>query len=532
MNIFKRYLLSSLSGLLLVLCFPFTGSITPLVFIGLVPLLLVENELIDLNKNRFHFYPHAYLTFLIYNIGTTWWIWNSTEIGGVMAFVFNSLLMAWAFQVYHFIHRKLSKENGIWALLIVWTAFEFIHLNWELSWPWLSFGDVFSIRINWVQWYEYSGVLGGTIWVILSNILCFKLVQKLKKNKGLKPHLSFISLIISVLFIPIVLSFAILYSLPDVSKESGNEVVVVQPNIDPYNEKFDPNSTVDSQIEKMFSLATSKVDNNTSLVVCPETAISQGFIESELTAYTFYNLLTNQLNKWKKTDLLIGASTYNIFEKKHSRASIKIPNEEGYYESYNSSLYLSRKNKASFIHKSKLVLGVEKIPFSHYLPFLEEYSINNGGTSGTLGIEQYPKIFKRKMNVAPIICYESIYGEFVTEQSKQGAEFLCIMTNDGWWGNTPGHKQHFSFARLRAVENRKWVARSANTGISGFIDEKGHVIQKSTWWAEDALKQKVISLKGNTFYATHGDYLGRVAVILLVILIPYSIVFKRKNRFL
>jgi apolipoprotein N-acyltransferase len=103
------------------------------------------------------------------------------------------------------------------------------------------------------------------------------------------------------------------------------------------------------------------------------------------------------------------------------------------------------------------------------------------------------------------------------------------MTNDGWWGNTPGHKQHFSFAKLRAVENRKWVARSANTGISGFIDEKGHVVQKSTWWTEDALKQKIVPSKRITFYAAHGDYLGRVAFILSLLLIPFTIFFKRKN---
>ena len=98
-------------------------------------------------------------------------------------------------------------------------------------------------------------------------------------------------------------------------------------------------------------------------------------------------------------------------------------------------------------------------------------------------------IYKRKIDVAPIICYESIYGEFVAKQANQGADFLCILTNDGWWGDSPGHAQHFSFAKLRAIENRKWVARSANTGISGFIDEKGNVIQKTSYWTTDVQKQ-------------------------------------------
>jgi apolipoprotein N-acyltransferase len=525
----KRYLLSILSGILLTACFPFSGSLTPFVFVALIPLLIVEDDLIAWKKKRFHLYPHSYITFLIYNIGTTWWIYNSTDVGAYLAFIFNSLLMTWGFQVYHFIHRKIGGVKGIWALIIVWTAFEWAHFNWELSWPWLTFGNVFSIRINWVQWYEFTGVLGGTIWVLIANILFFKIYKSII-NKADKKRIYKLGITAScVLLVPILISVIILQTLPDNSESKTYEVVVVQPNIDPYNEKFDPNATVDKQLQRIFDIANQKVSSKTDLAICPETAISQGFVENELTAYTFYRLLQNQLKSWKKTDILIGASTYQFFQKKRSRASIKIPNAEGYYESYNSSLYLSRKNKASFIHKSKLVLGVEKIPFSQYFPFLEEYSINNGGTTGTLGVEPYPKIYKRKMEVAPIICYESIYGEFVAKQVKQGADFLCILTNDGWWGNTPGHKQHFSFAKLRAVENRKWVARSANTGISGFIDEKGRVVQKSTYWTPDALKQNVRKITKTTIYAKYGDYLGLVAFILLFPLSIWTIFKKNKN---
>ncbi|MBM3186051.1 MAG: apolipoprotein N-acyltransferase [Bacteroidetes bacterium] len=529
MPIYQRYLFSILSGILLTLSFPYSGSITPLIFIALVPLLLVEEGLIEKNKNRFHFYPHSYITFLIYNLGTTWWIYNSTDVGAYMAFIFNSLLMTWGFQIYHMIHRKIGGRQGILSLIIVWTAFEWIHFNWELSWPWLAFGNVFSIRINWVQWYEYTGVLGGTIWVLVGNILFFKFYKSLFLKENRKETYKLISIAAGVLVIPIVISILILNSLPDNSNHKSYEVVVVQPNIDPYNEKFDPNATVDKQLQQMFELANQKVSSKTDLVICPETAISQGFVENELKDYTFYQLLENQLKTWGKTDLLIGASTYQLFEKKNSRASIKIPNAEGYFESYNSSLYMSKKNKATFIHKSKLVLGVEKIPFSQYFPFLEEYSINNGGTTGTLGIEPHPKIYKRKMDVAPIVCYESIYGEFVAKQSKQGADFLAILTNDGWWGNSPGHKQHFSFAKLRAIENRKWVARSANTGISGFIDEKGHIIQQSTYWTPDALKQTIRKGNKTTVYAIFGDYLGVFAFILLFPLIVWSFFKKNKN---
>jgi apolipoprotein N-acyltransferase len=524
----KRFLLSALSGVLLVICFPFTGGLTPLVFIALVPILFVEDQLISLRKKQVHLFLYSYLTFFIYNLGTTWWIYKSSITGALLAFLFNSLLMSLAFQVYHIIHRKIGKENGIWAILLVWPVFEWLHFNWELSWPWLTFGNIFSTHVDWVQWYEITGVLGGTLWILLANTFIFKYLKNYLSKKDTAIFKGFIILASCILIFPIILSKIILSSLVDQTKNKKYEVVVVQPNIDPYNEKFDPSSTVENQLLKMFQLANNKVSSKTDLVVCPETAISLGFIENELKAYSFYQLLDKQLKSWKKIDLLIGASTYRIFKKKQSRACVKIPNAQGYFESYNSSLYLSRKNKASFIHKSKLVLGVEKIPFSHYFPFLEKLSIDNGGTSGTLGIEPYPKIFKRRMIVAPIVCYESIYGEFVAKQVAKGADFLCVLTNDGWWGNTPGHKQHFSFASLRAIENRKWVARSANTGISGFINEKGHVVQSSKWWEPASMKQTIFKSDTKTFYARHGDYLGKLTFGILAMMILISILKKKK----
>jgi apolipoprotein N-acyltransferase len=175
------------------------------------------------------------------------------------------------------------------------------------------------------------------------------------------------------------------------------------------------------------------------------------------------------------------------------------------------------------------VPGVELIPFSAYFPFLSAIAIENGGSSGTLGTETGPKVinmtrvaqsgpdakdaFKQQnISIAPIICYESIYGDFVRRQVKQGAQVLCILTNDGWWGDTPGYKQHFSFARLRAIENRRWVLRSANTGSSGSIDPSGKIIKKTPYWVKSAFTQQVKLRSGQTFYTKYGDWLAGLSV--------------------
>jgi apolipoprotein N-acyltransferase len=266
------------------------------------------------------------------------------------------------------------------------------------------------------------------------------------------------------------------------------------------------------------------VDSSTDLVVGPETAISQGFIESRLQGLPFYSLIQSEMKKWGNAELLIGASTVELFDTKHSRASVYIPEQRIFYESYNSSLNIPKKGEPSFIHKSKLVPGVEMIPFSNLFPFLETLAIENGGTSGTLGIEKSPKVFKSAPILAPIVCYESIYGDFVSQQVKQDAPFLTVITNDGWWGNTPGYKQHFSFSSLRAIENRRWVIRSANTGKSGVFDEFGRIKKETKYWKEDAFAYSIPLLQSKTFYTEHGDYIGVLGSILCLLILSLTFV--------
>src|SRR5574343_1020433 len=209
---YQRYLLSLLSGLLLVLSFPYTGSLTPLIFVSLVPLLLVENTIASNNYRSGKVFIHAYITFLVYNIGTTWWIWNASSGGALMAFILNALLMAIAFYIFHIIKKKLGKKVSYLVLPIVWIGFEYLHYYWELSWPWLSFGNVFSIRTTWIQWYEFTGSLGGTLWVLVANLLVFKIITDWKGNtttfQKMRPAILSLTL---VLILPLLISL-VLYS--------------------------------------------------------------------------------------------------------------------------------------------------------------------------------------------------------------------------------------------------------------------------------------------------------------------------------
>jgi apolipoprotein N-acyltransferase len=526
----QRYGLSILSGLLLTLSFPYSGSITPLIFIAWIPLLLVENNLSEKNNSGFHLFIHAYLSFLIYNLGSTWWVSNSTMIGGVFAFIFNSLLMSLAFILYHYLRKRFSFSYSLFFFPIVWVAFEFCHFNWELSWPWLTMGNVFSDSPSWIQWYEYTGTLGGSLWVLLINSLFFKLLLGWKSecDKKIMRRLSVASAL--VLVVPLVLSFSLMQT--SYSSEKKMRILSVQPNIDPYNEKFSRQYTPEDQLAKFYGLIAPYKDKKIDLVMGPETMLSADIWEEYIDEFGVIKMMKNEKANWPNTEFLVGASTSNLFEEKVSPAAKPLENGKGYVENYNTSLFLSNSLEKTLIHKSKLVPGVEKIPFAAWFPFLESLALQNGGASGSLGIEKEPRVVTtRERTLAPVICYESIYGEFIAAQCAKGAEVICIITNDGWWGDSPGYKQHFSLARLRAIENRRWVIRSANTGKSGFIDPKGEITQETAYWVPATIEQEVDLFSKLTFYSKHGDYLGRFALFATCAILVINFIASIKRKF-
>ncbi len=521
----QRYLSSIGTGLMLMLCFPYSGSLTPLVFAALIPLLWVEDSIHKEKLSSGVVFLHAFICFLIYNIGTSYWIYNSSAEGGIFAFLFNTSMMCLAFQSFHFIKKHLGNRKGYLSFPFVWLGFEHIHSNWEFSHPWLSLGNVFSLRTSWIQWYEYTGVSGGTLWVIVVNLLLFLVLKRYFAKKEIKKIiiLSAISLIAPILFSFITRG---MWRTSIDKFKQDYEVAVIQPNIDPYNEKFTQGPH--GQTNEFIKLADSKITPKTELVVFPETALSYSFYEDQFQLLSIYPKYLKSVKKWN-ADLLIGASTMKHFDSKRSRASRKNP-DGSYTEYYNSSVFMDRDLNESFIHKSKLVVGVEKIPYSEYLPFLEDLAVDNGGTVGSLGEEDSAKIFVTskafgtdKAKIAPIVCYESIYPEFVAEQCRKGANLLCVITNDGWWGDTPGYKQHFSFSRLRAIENRRWLVRSANTGKSGVISPTGEVISETEWWEEDVLLAQTELLTRKTIFSRYGDYLGRSSAFVWMLIFVYSI---------
>ena len=179
-----------------------------------------------------------------------------------------------------------------------------------------------------------------------------------------------------------------------------------------------------------------------------------------------------------------------------------------------------------------LVPGVEKIPYPQVFGIFNKYIIANGGYGGSLGSQDEPSVFKinDSLRIAPVICYESVFGDYVSKYIRKDANMIAIITNDGWWDNTPGHIQHLEYGELRAIEFRRFIARAANTGISCFILPDGKIIEETPWWEPRAIKANIISNNKMTFYALYGDYIGRGACWLAAGLILYIFFYLRIKK--
>lgn len=519
MKTMTRVGLAVLSGLLIAAAWPERGLV-PLAFVAFVPLLLLEDK-------HYSFWISS-LAFLIWNTLTTWWVWKTTAAGTICMIVLNSFFMTSVFWAYHFVRSRIYKgEKGYYLLIVFVLAFEYLHLNWQINWPWLNLGNVFSHYHTWVQWYEFTGVAGGTVWVLVANILIYKLLLlsfQARREEEDKSHdkRKYSVLILGVLFVPVIVSKIMYFSYSE--RGDDVEIVVVQPNLDPYTEEFTLKAP--EIMERNLSVAAPVITENTRFVVSPESAVQEDIWLEKIDNYYSIRELRRFVSRYPQTCYVIGISAMGLAPdgSENDFAARRFYNVDKYFYAYNTATLITA-DSIQLYHKSKLTPGVEAMPSWWILRMLKDTAVDLGGTVGTLKKDTEAKVFSfDKYKAGTLICYESVFGGYVTEFVKKGADMLFVITNDGWWGNTPGHRQHLEFSKLRAIETRRSVARSANTGISGFINQRGDIIRQSKYWEQTALRDTIKTNDKMTLYVRWGDYIYKIAVLLTMALAALTIV--------
>lgn len=510
----QYFLVSTLGAFLLYLGFP-TISWTALMFIGFVPFLYIEHRLSQSDKPRKRaLFAYTYHGLLLWNILSTFWVANTSFIPSIFAFTLNALFMTVPFLLMHQVGKKMGTHLKLWAFIAFWLAFEWGHLRWEISWPWLTLGNSFASYPIMVQWYEYTGFLGGSLWVLVVNVLFFLVLKKILAKEKLHPValLKPFGLIMGM----IIWSFFIFASYQE--RGEAMNFGIVQPNYEPHFEKF--MIPEDDQVDRFINLSNEIASDSLDFLIYPETVFDCADVERLNETRPIRRIRREVLDSFPDIQLISGLCTYYFFKEgeKLTPAARTSGSDSRirHYEIQNSAAAFTAGSGNYPVHiKSRLVPGAEILPYKHLLFFLEPIVKKAGGSFHGLARRKERTVFPHKgFNTAPVICYESVYGEYVGQYVRKGANAIVIMTNDGWWDDTPGHVQHMHYASLRAIEHRRSIARSANTGISCFIDQRGKISQPTNYGEEAAITGTLHMNEEITFYTKWGDYPGRFAAFL------------------
>ncbi len=496
---------------------------------GFVPLLCMERMASRTGTKRFWWWHYG--TFLAWNLVTTYWVCNATVGGGLFASLANALQMSVVFGLFRWMKRRTSGAVPYLFLAAAWIAWEKYYLTVaQISWPWLVLGNAFAGTPGLVQWYEVTGALGGSLWIWASSLAVFGLMCALSDGRfsarwNGKARLAAVASSVLVLFAPMVWS-AVLGSRYTETADPL-QVVIAQPDFDPY-EKFG-GMTQDQQnvvLLDQFEQGLRGVEGPV-LLLAPETFTSDILCNDVPSSRTFRRF-RSFLAEHPDAEILFGASSWTRYDgARRPSANARKMGEDAWYETHNSALILDSAGRYGLYQKSKLVPGVEMLPYPSVLGPVDDRLL--GGVSGrcTGQPEVSNLLFGGSVPVGCAVCYESVYGEHCAGYVRKGAKLLAVITNDAWWGDTPGYRQHLNYARLRAIETRRDIARCANTGISAIIDQKGRILQRTAWW-EPAVLSGTVNLNGReTFFVRTGDVVGRLAVFVFLLLLLAGLVRRK-----
>ena len=495
-------------------------------------------------QGKKHVWIYHYTAFVLWNALTTFWVCNATVGGGLFAIFGNAFQMSLIFGLFRLSKKKFKGALPYIFLMVTWIAWERFYFDAEISWPWLVLGNSFAQSTWAIQWYEYTGALGGSLWVWVTNLGLFGLLVSLSDGRwptfNWKAKTAAITGLFSVLVLPFIAS-AVIENKYKNAMTSGEqlEVLIIQPNIDPYN-KFTAMSQ-NQQTALLLQAAEENLryrKNDTTaaplLIVAPET-FTPDIITNDIQSSPTWKSFNSFLQDYPNVNMLFGASSYTYIQSATAPShTARKAGKDLWTESHNSAIMMDGTGRTEIFHKNKLVVAVEKTPYPSILcPIDDKFGFNLGRCIGDNRIDLLHVRSNDGQNtpVGCAICYESVFGEYYTGYIREGAKAMTIITNDAWWGDTPGYRQHLSYASLRAIETRRAIARCANTGISAIISPTGEILQPTPWWEPAVIKGQIPLRDDLTFFVRHGDITGRICNFLFWLLLLALIVrFVAKNE--
>ncbi len=528
----SKLALGVVSGAMLGISFP-PFHLEWLAFVAFIPFLFA----VERARNYRETLKLSYFSFLVFNVIALYWVggWSRETdpfmmIGGAALVVGHPLFFAVPILVYHFLRKRLGRV-AVLLFPFIYLSFEYLHSITQVAFPWLTVGYSQCYNLPGIQFASLTGLFGVSLQILIVNsLLTYAIMHWLDGTRqGRTRSVVYVSTALLFVIVPEIYGLGVLVKAGHSHFENKLRVTIVQPNIDPYAKwEGSPVGILRTYENETYRALHHRAD----LVVWPETAIPFYIL---LPQFTFYR---NELQTFVDTtgiSLLSGVPLAQYYADS-SRAKPSSHYDEymhEYYDAYNgAALFLPHSNRYQTYGKIILVPFAERLPYADALPFLiKPLKWGVGISNWARGTDT--TVFKLTDGNAfsTVICYESVFPGYVRQFAKRGADFLVIITNDGWYGNTSGPYQHAAYAIMRAVENHRSIVRSANTGISEFIDPYGRIIGTPSKYGEVATMTEDIPIVDRaSFYSLHGNWIAHIAEIISGASILIGLFLKFRDR--
>ncbi len=516
----KELLLGLISGILLGISFP-PIPLPFLIFFSLIPYLYVIEKKEKLSSvNRF-----TYFTIFFFSLITLYWVGSWTKeadpflmISGILLMFINPAIFLIPSTLYFLCKKLYDKNIALFLMPLFWVSFEYAYSLTDLRFPWLALANSLAY-FNWfIQIADIIGSYGISLLIFYINIFLYLFIKNYKDDKNTRLRYA----LIAIVFFVIPVAYGMNKTFTYQHSQKRIKVGLVQPNLNPWN-KWEEGD-LDRQLELYLSISQKAVDRGAKLIVWPESALPVYLLSGN---YPYEVERVRQFTDSNNVYLMTGMpDAYFYFDlSKAPKDAKRLRNGNVAYTSYNSILLFSPfSSNVQKYRKIKLVPFGEKVPFVEYLPFLGELiKWEVGISSWNVGKSQ--TVFDLlNFKVAGVVCFESIYPDFVSNFVRKGAELLIVVTNDSWYGYSSGPFQHKEFAALRAIENRRTVIRAANGGISCIIDPLGRTISQTKLFTRNVLVDYAELRKEITFFTKYPLIIPLLtSIVSLTILILYFI---------
>ncbi|MGQ9647808.1 MAG: apolipoprotein N-acyltransferase [Thermodesulfobacteriota bacterium] len=504
----NEVLLSAFSGILLIFSFP-NFDLEFLAWFAFVPLLYAIH-----GKTRLHAFTLGFLTGLVSYLGILYWIIVAVHTYGNIPLILSGLILLLLVGylslftgTFAFLTRMVSLSSGIQTILslpILWTALEYLRSFFLTGFPWANLGYSQYLNLPFIQMAEVTGPYGLSFVILLVNSTFFWILhQWINRTFPVREVVVTLLVLLSSMIYGYVRIEMIGQEMP---RLPSLKVGLAQGNID-QSIKWD--ESFQKETLKIYERLSLKVaEQQPDLIIWPETATPFFFQQAKE-----FQPMVLDIPRRTNAYLLFGSPSYKV--------------ERGKVNHYNSA-YLASPSKEIVGRYDKIHL----VPYGEYVPFEEILPLGTLG-EGIGNFKSGKEIYNFSIpqgKFGVLICFEIIFPDLCRRFVKQGADFLVTITNDAWFGRTSAPHQHFTIAVFRAVENRVFIARAANTGITGFIDPRGKVIKKGEIFTEEAMIETIRLSKKKTFYTLYGDVFAWICSALSLLLLGYSVSQKRSKR--